>query len=65
VQEGLLIERSGKPAIYAPIEPSEAIGNLLKGIEVETLRQLEEKRRIVRNLSAQLSQIYEKTRLDA
>ena len=62
VQKGLLIEQSGKPAIYAPIEPSEAIGNILADLEMETARQLEEKRRIVRTLSVRLSQMYEKTK---
>jgi sugar-specific transcriptional regulator TrmB len=62
VQKGLLMEQSGKPAIYAPIEPSEALRNLLTEIEKETSRQLEEKRKIVRALSTQLSQIYEKTK---
>jgi sugar-specific transcriptional regulator TrmB len=62
VQKGLLMEQSGKPAIYAPIEPSEALRNLLTEIEAETSRQLEEKRKIVRNLSTALSQIYKKTK---
>lgn len=62
VQKGLLVEQSGKPAIYAPVEPSEALRNLLIDMEMETSRQLEEKRRIVRTLSVQLSQMYEKTK---
>ena len=62
VQKGVLMERSGKPAIYAPVEPSEAIGNLLKTIEADTLRHLEDKRRTVRDLAAQLSGVYAKTR---
>ena len=62
VQKGLLVEQSGKPAIYAPVEPSEALKNLLIGIEIEASRQLEEKRRIVQTLSMQLSQMYEKTK---
>ncbi|MDH5691190.1 MAG: helix-turn-helix domain-containing protein, partial [Candidatus Bathyarchaeota archaeon] len=62
VQKGLLVEQSGKPAIYAPVEPSEALKNLLIDIEIEASRQLEEKRRIVRTLSGQLSQMYEKTK---
>jgi len=62
VQKGLLVEQSGKPAIYAPVEPSKALRNLLIDIEMETSRQLEEKRRIVQTLSLQLSQMYEKTK---
>jgi len=62
VQKGLLIEQSGRPAIYASVEPSEALKNLLIDIEIEASRQLEEKRRIVRTLSEQLSQMYEKTK---
>lgn len=62
VQKGLLVEQSGKPAIYASVEPSEALRNLLIDIETETSRQLEEKRRIVRTLSASLSQVYERTK---
>jgi sugar-specific transcriptional regulator TrmB len=62
VQKGLLVEQSGKPAVYAPVEPSEALRNLLMDMEMETSRQLEEKRRIVRTLSLQLSQMYEKTK---
>jgi len=62
VQKGLLVEQSGKPAVYASVEPSEALKNLLINMEMEASRQLEEKRRIVRTLSAQLSQMYEKTK---
>jgi len=62
VQKGLLVEQSGKPAIYAPVEPSEALRNLLLDIETETSRRLEESRRVVRALSVQLSQLYEKTK---
>jgi sugar-specific transcriptional regulator TrmB len=62
VQKGLLIEQSGKPAIYASVEPSESLRTLLLDIEIKTSRQLEEKRRTVQALSAQLSQVYEKTK---
>jgi len=62
VQKGLLMEQTGKPAIYAAIEPSEALRDLLTEIEKEASRQLEEKRKIIRTLSTQLSQIYEKTK---
>jgi len=62
VQKGLLVEQSVKPAVYASVEPSEALRNLLTNLEMETSRQLEEKRRIVQTLSRQLSQIYEKTK---
>ncbi len=61
-QKGLLVEQSGKPAVYAAVKPSEALGNLLTEIEEETSRQLAEKRKIVQLLSTQLSQVYEKTR---
>jgi sugar-specific transcriptional regulator TrmB len=62
VQKGLLMEQSGKRSIYAPIEPSEALRSLLTEIEAENSRRLEERRKIVRILSTQLSQIYEKTK---
>lgn len=60
-QKGLLIERSGKPAIYAAVRPSEALNRLLTEMETETARQLEEKRKTVQVLATQLSQIYEQT----
>jgi sugar-specific transcriptional regulator TrmB len=56
------MEQSGKPVIYAPIDPSEAIRNLLTEIEAENSRRLEERRETIRTLSIQLSQIYEKTK---
>nr|MDO8132620.1 helix-turn-helix domain-containing protein [Candidatus Njordarchaeum guaymaensis] len=62
VQKGLLMEQSGKPAIYAPVDPSEALRNLLTELEHETSRQLEERREIVRTLSTQLSQMYKETK---
>jgi sugar-specific transcriptional regulator TrmB len=61
-QKGLVVEQSGKPAIYASVEPSEALRNLLTEIEMETSRQIEERRKIVQTLSTQLSRIYEKTK---
>lgn len=62
IQKGMLVEQSGKPSIYACIEPSNALDNLLADIEAETLRQLDEKRKTIRTLSSQFSQIYNKTR---
>ena len=62
MEKGLAIEQSGKPSIYAPVEPSQGLKNFLKSIEQEMLRELEEKRKAVETLTRSLSQIYEKTK---
>lgn len=62
LEKGLLMEQSGKPSIYAAIDPSQGLKNLLVAIEMETLRQLEEKRKATETLTKLLSQTYEKSK---
>lgn len=62
MEKSLLTEQSGKPSIYAAIEPTQGLKNLLIVIEMETARQLEEKRRSVQALTKLLSQMYEKSK---
>lgn len=62
MQKGLLIEQSGKPSIYAALEPVKGLKNLLTTVETETLRQLEEKRKTTQTLTKSLSQMYEKSK---
>lgn len=62
MEKGLLMEQSGKPSIYAAIEPSQGLKNLLVTLEMETVRQLEEKRKITETLTKLLSQIHEKSK---
>lgn len=62
VEKGLLVGQSGRPAIYAAVEPGQGLKNLLVGIEMETLRQLEEKRKSAQTLTKLLSQMYEKSK---
>lgn len=62
MEKGLLIEQSGKPSIYAAVEPAQGLKNLLVGIEMETLRHLEEKRKSAQALAKLLSQMYEKSK---
>lgn len=61
-ERGLLSEQSGKPTIYAAVEPTQGLKNLLVGIEMETLRQLEEKREAIKTLTNSLSQMYMKSK---
>jgi len=60
--KGLLVEQSGKPSIYAAVEPAQGLTNLLTAIETETLRRLDEKRKSIRTLTKLLSQMYEKSK---
>ena len=62
MEKGLLMEQSGKPSIYAAVEPTHGLKNLLTAIEMETLRQLEEKRKTIQTLTKLLSQMYEKSK---
>jgi len=62
MEKGLAIEQSGKPQIYAATKPSQGLKNLLVTIEIETTRQLEEKRKAAQELEQLLSPIYEKSK---
>lgn len=61
-EKGLLVVQSGKPSIYAGIEPAQGLRNLLTAIEIETSKQLEEKRRGVQSLIKSLSQMYDRSK---
>ncbi len=61
MEKGLVVEQSGKPTIYAPVEPSQGLKNFFISIKQEVLRKLEEKKKAVETLTKSLSQIYEKT----
>lgn len=58
-EKGLLIVQSGRPSIYAAVEPAQGLKDFLVGIEMETLRRLEEKRKTAQTLTKSLSQMYE------
>jgi sugar-specific transcriptional regulator TrmB len=62
MEKGLLMEQSGRPSIYAAVEPAQGLKNLLIATEMETLRQLEEKRKTAQTLTKLLSQMYEKSK---
>jgi len=62
MEKGLLIEQSGRPSIYAAVEPAQGLKNLLIEIEMETLRRLEEKRKNAQTLTKLLSHLYEKSK---
>ena len=62
MEKGLLMEQSGKPSIYAAVEPTQGLKTLLISMEMETLRKLEEKRKTVQTLTKLLSQIYERSK---
>lgn len=62
MERGLLMEQSGRPSIYAAVEPAQGLKNLLVRIEMDTLRQLESKRRATEKLTKTLSQMYEKSK---
>jgi len=62
IEKGLLVEQHGKPSIFAATEPKQALENLLTAIEMETSKQLEEKRKAAQTLTELLSQMYEKSR---
>jgi len=62
MEKGLLTEQSGKPSIYAAVEPTQGLKNLLTAMEMETSRQMEEKRRSTQTLTKLLSQMYEKSK---
>jgi sugar-specific transcriptional regulator TrmB len=61
-EKGLLMEQSGRPSIYAAVEPAQGLKNVLIEIEMETLRRLEEKRKSAQTLTKLLSQMYEKSK---
>ncbi len=61
-EKGLLMEQSGRPSIYAAVEPAQGLKNLLIAVEMETLGQLEEKRKTAQTLTKLLSQMYEKSK---
>ena len=62
MEKGLLIEHSGKPSLFASVEPAQGLKDLLITIEMETSRQLEEKRKAAHTLTKLLSQMYEKSK---
>ena len=62
MEKGLLMEQSGRPSIYAAVEPVQGLKNLLIATEMETLRQLEEKRKTAQTLTKLLSHLYEKSK---
>jgi sugar-specific transcriptional regulator TrmB len=61
-EKGLLVEQSGRPSIYAAVEPTQGLKNLLIAVEMETLMKLEEKRKIAQTSTKLLSQMYEKSK---
>ncbi len=62
MERGLLMEQSGRPSVYAAVEPAQGLKNILVRIEMETLRQLESKRQATEKLTETLSQMYEKSK---
>ena len=62
MEKGLLMEQSGRPSIYAAVEPAQGLKNLLIATEMETLRQLEQKRKTAQTLTKLLSEMYEKSK---
>ena len=62
VEKGLLTVQSGKPSIYAALEPSHGLKNLIIAKEMETFRELEEKRKAAKTLAKSLSELYEKSK---
>ncbi|MDH5793079.1 MAG: hypothetical protein OEZ18_00760 [Candidatus Bathyarchaeota archaeon] len=62
MEKGMLMEQSGKPSIYAALEPEHGLKNLEVAIETETLKQLQEKKGTVQTLTKLLSQAYEKSK---
>jgi sugar-specific transcriptional regulator TrmB len=62
MEKGLLMEQSGRPSIYAAVEPAQGLKNLIIGVEMETLRRLEEKRKTAQMLTKLFSEIYEKSK---
>lgn len=62
LEKGLLMEQSGRPSIYAAVEPAQGLRNLLIDMEMETLKQLEEKRKTAQTLTKLLSRMYEKSK---
>jgi len=62
MEKGLLVEQSGKPSIYACVEPAQGLKSLLIEMEMEASRQLEERRKSVQTLTKLLSQMYEKSK---
>jgi sugar-specific transcriptional regulator TrmB len=62
IEKGLLMEQSGKPSIYAAVDPTQGLKSLLINIEMETLRRLEDKRRTIQTLTKFLSQMYKKSK---
>ena len=62
MEKGLLMEQSGRPSIYATVEPAQGLKNLIIGVEMETLRRLEEKRKTAQTLTKLLSEMYEKSK---
>jgi sugar-specific transcriptional regulator TrmB len=61
-EKGLLMEQSGRPSIYAAVEPTQGLKNLLVAIKMETLMRLEEKRKTAQTSTKLLSQMYEKSK---
>jgi sugar-specific transcriptional regulator TrmB len=62
MERGLLVEQSGKPAIYASVEPVHGLKNLVISMEKETSKQLEEKRKNIETLAKQLSEMYDRSK---
>ena len=60
--KGLLMVQSGRPSIYAAVEPSQGLKNLIINIEMETLKLLEEKRKAAQRLTRLFLQMYEKSK---
>jgi sugar-specific transcriptional regulator TrmB len=62
LEKGLLVEQAGKPPFYAGVEPAQGLKNLLIRIEMETSRQVEEKRQSIKTVTKLLSKAYEKSK---
>jgi len=62
VGKGLLMEQPGRPRMYASVDPRVGMEKILMMLERKTLRQLEEKRKTVAELSSSLSKLYVENR---
>ena len=62
MEKGLLLEQSGKPSVYAAIDPDQGLKRLMVTIELDALKQLEKKRKALRTSTKALSQMYEKSK---
>lgn len=62
VGKGLLMEQPGRPRMYSSVDPRVGIEKIMMVLERKTLRQLEEKRETVAQLSSSLSTLYVENR---